>query len=234
MNPEQGIFLPGIQFVVEVAIILISEIRRLAHPHRLSGVDHLVAVCIHHLTIFPLLLLATYHGHRKEAAILLQQRIDLALLQEFLVLIVDVEYYICTTVAFVDSLHGVLRRTVALPTHTLRTVLVRQRTDLDFPRHHECRIEAESEVTDYGVRAILVLFEKLLRTRECDLIYLSISSAVIPMPRSETVRVPFSASTVTRTSSSPSSSLYSPNEASVRSFWVASTALLTSSRRKIS
>ena len=66
------------------------------------------------------------------------------------------------------------------------------------------------------------------------LIYLSISSAVIPIPASLTVRVPFSASTDTVTFSSPSSSLYSPQEARVFNFCVASTAFDTSSRRKIS
>ena len=64
------------------------------------------------------------------------------------------------------------------------------------------------------------------------LMYLSISSAVIPIPRSEIVIV--LSSNLTCTVKSPSSPLNSPTEESVFNFWVASTALETSSRRKIS
>ena len=64
------------------------------------------------------------------------------------------------------------------------------------------------------------------------LIYLSISSAVIPIPRSEMVIV--LSSNLIRTVKSPISPLNSPTEASVFNFCVASTALETNSRRKIS
>jgi hypothetical protein len=64
--------------------------------------------------------------------------------------------------------------------------------------------------------------------------YFLISSAVMPRPWSEIVILRASLSTVTRTFSSPSSPLYSPSAARLLSFWVASTALLTNSRRKIS
>ena len=64
------------------------------------------------------------------------------------------------------------------------------------------------------------------------LMYLSISSAVIPIPRSEMVMV--LSSNLTRTVRSPNSPLNSPTDESVFNFCVASTALETSSRRKIS
>ena len=66
------------------------------------------------------------------------------------------------------------------------------------------------------------------------LIYLSISSSVIPMPRSLMVSVPSFSFRFTLTVRSPSSPLKSPLSASVFIFCVASTALETISRRKIS
>ena len=66
------------------------------------------------------------------------------------------------------------------------------------------------------------------------LMYLSTSSAVMPMPRSVTVSVLASLSTETRIVRSPRSPFISPIDERVFSFWVASTALEISSRRKIS
>src|SRR4051812_48408678 len=66
------------------------------------------------------------------------------------------------------------------------------------------------------------------------LIYFLISSAVIPIPLSEIVIVFAFSSSFTRMLRSPSSLLYCPSEESLFTFCVASTALLTSSRRKIS
>ena len=56
----------------------------------------------------------------------------------------------------------------------------------------------------------------------------------MPMPRSVTVSVRLSASTLMRIVRSPMSPLASPLDESVLSFCVASTAFDTSSRRKIS
>ena len=66
------------------------------------------------------------------------------------------------------------------------------------------------------------------------LMYLSTSSAVMPMPRSVTVSVLASLSAETRIVRSPKSPFISPIDERVFSFWVASTALEISSRRKIS
>ena len=66
------------------------------------------------------------------------------------------------------------------------------------------------------------------------LINLSTSSAVIPMPWSDTVKVFFALSMDTRTRKSPKSPFTSPTDERVFSFCVASTALLINSRRKIS
>ena len=66
------------------------------------------------------------------------------------------------------------------------------------------------------------------------LIYLSISSSVIPIPRSLIVSVPSFSSRLTLTVRSPSSPLKSPFSASVFIFCEASTAFDTISRRKIS
>src|SRR5688572_2363821 len=67
------------------------------------------------------------------------------------------------------------------------------------------------------------------------LMYFLISSAVIPIPWSEIVILRVSLSTLTFTfKSSPTSPLYSPIADKRFSFWVASTAFETNSRRKIS
>ena len=66
------------------------------------------------------------------------------------------------------------------------------------------------------------------------LMYLSTSSAVMPMPRSVTVSVFFCGSTATWIVTSPSSPFTSPIDERVLSFCVASTAFEISSRRKIS
>mgnify|MGYP007127933468 CR=1 FL=1 len=66
------------------------------------------------------------------------------------------------------------------------------------------------------------------------LIYLSISSSVMPMPLSLMVMVPAFSSTDMRTVRSPSSPLKSPFSASVFIFCVASTAFETISRKNIS
>ena len=65
-------------------------------------------------------------------------------------------------------------------------------------------------------------------------IYFSISSESIPIPLSETVKVPSSLFTEIVTFKSPSSPLNSPTEANVFNFCVASIALDTNSRKKIS
>lgn len=66
------------------------------------------------------------------------------------------------------------------------------------------------------------------------LMYLSTSSAVMPMPRSVTVSVFCALSTATWIVRSPSSPFTSPIDERVLSFCVASTAFEMSSRRKIS
>ena len=66
------------------------------------------------------------------------------------------------------------------------------------------------------------------------MMYLSISSSVMPIPLSLMVKVLFFSSSDTRTVKSPSSPLNSPFSANVFIFCVASTALLTISRKKIS
>ena len=66
------------------------------------------------------------------------------------------------------------------------------------------------------------------------LMYLSISSAVIPIPRSIMLSVFAFLSTLMWMVKSPNSPLASPRLVNVLSFCVASTALETSSRRKIS
>ena len=88
-------------------------------------------------------------------------------------------------------------------------------------------------MTDNGIGIILIFLQEVVGSRECNLIDVfiyffcrqadtTIDTVIVSLPKD------------TCTVKSPSSPLNSPIEASVLSFWVASTALETNSRRKIS
>ena len=54
--------------------------------------------------------------------------------------------------------------------HCFRTLFIRERTDLNFLRHHKCGIETETEVSDDAVGGIFIFLKKFFRPRECNLI----------------------------------------------------------------
>ena len=136
VDPEERLLAHRIEVLVELLIVLLLQLRRFADPGRGGVVDDVVLVGIHIFTILPLLLLAESDRNRKEAAILLQQPLQLLLVQEVLVLIVDVEDDVGASVGLLGLLHGVLRCTVAAPLHG-RSILVRLGDDLHLLRYHE-------------------------------------------------------------------------------------------------
>lgn len=82
---------------------------------------------------------------------------------------------------FFSLLHRVFGRSVAAPFHRFGVFLVGAGDDFDFVGHHECRIEPQSEVT------MILWFLYFSRNSSAPekaiwLMYLSISSAVMPMP----------------------------------------------------
>ncbi len=170
MYPEQRIFLTRIQLVVEIAVVLVGEVGRLFGPCRLGVVNHLVTVGIHHLAVLPLLFLARHHRHWQEAAVFSQQRVYFTLLQEIFILVIDMQYYIGAAFGLVGFLHREFRRAVTFPPYGLRTLFVRQRTDLHLLGYHKRRVKPEAEMTDYGIGVVLVFLKKLFCPRKCYLI----------------------------------------------------------------
>ena len=60
----------------------------------------------------------------------------------------------------VGLLHLELGRPGAAPMYGFRTLFIGFRENLDLVRHHECRVESQSEVADD--RLVLVLLHELL------------------------------------------------------------------------
>lgn len=170
MNPEQRVVLTGVKLVVECEIILVGEVSRLARPCRFGDVDDIVAVGGLHLAVLPFHLLAGNYGHREEAAVFLEQRVDARLLEEFAVVVVDVEDDFRAALLLVARFYGELRRAVALPAHGLGAFLIAEGIDFNLFGHHECRVESEAEMADDGVCVVLVFFQEFLGTRECYLV----------------------------------------------------------------
>ena len=168
--PEERFLRHGIQVAVEFLVILVGQLRGLAHPRRLGVVDDVVLVGVDILAVFPLLLLAESDLYRKKAAILLQQSANLILVQEVLVLVVDIQDDIGTPVVLGRLLQRVLRRSVAAPFHRHGAFLVRASHDLHLLGDHERRVEAQPEMTDDSGRVVLVLLHELLRSGEGDLV----------------------------------------------------------------
>ena len=155
MDPEQGVVLAGIELVVEVAVVVVGELAGLLCPLRGRVVDYLVAAA---------------HGDGQEAAVLLEQSVDARLLEEFLVVVVDVEGYLSAAVGLVAVAHLEFGRAVAAPHYALCALLVRERAYLHLGRDHEGRVEAQTEVADDGVGRVLVFGKEFLGAGEGNLV----------------------------------------------------------------
>ena len=73
----------------------------------------MVFIGILHLTVFPLLFLAEYHGHGHELAVFIEQFFNLVLLQEFLAVVIYMEHDVGTAVSLVCLVDLVGRTAVA-------------------------------------------------------------------------------------------------------------------------
>ena len=91
MNPEQRVVLHWIKGVIELLVVLILQGARSLCPERLNIVDNVILISLHILTILPLGLLAESYRYSHKLAILVQKFLNLALLQEFLAVISNVE-----------------------------------------------------------------------------------------------------------------------------------------------
>ena len=80
MYVEQRIVAQGVKLAVELLVLLLGNLRRLARPQRVGVVDDVVAVGVDVLAVLPLGLLAECDRYGQEAAVLFQQLVDLILL----------------------------------------------------------------------------------------------------------------------------------------------------------
>lgn len=95
---EEWILAKRVELVVEILVLLLRYVGRLARPQRIDIVDDIVLVRVDILAVLPLLHLAEGNGHRQEAAILLKQLLDLRCLAVFAAIIRNVKHDGRTTV----------------------------------------------------------------------------------------------------------------------------------------
>ena len=137
MYPEQRFIRHRIQVTIELLIIFILQFAGLQCPQRITVIDDVIFVCFNLFSIFPVFLFTKSNRYGKKTTIFLQQRRDAGFFQEFFAFIVNVKYYICTTVSFIYVLNGELRTTIATPFHCLSTFFMGFRDYFHFLSHHE-------------------------------------------------------------------------------------------------
>ena len=169
VDREQRLVAHRVEFAVELLVLLLGDVGGLAGPQRLDVVDDVVLVGVDVFAVLPLLDLAEGDGHGQEAAVLLQQGLDLRILGVFERILREVQHDGRAAVAcLVSLLHLELGRPGAAPMYGFRTLFIGFRENLDLVRHHECRVESQSEMSDNGL--VLILLHELLGAREGDLV----------------------------------------------------------------
>ena len=91
VNPEQWIVLHWIESMIELLVVLILQGARSLGPERLHIINNVILVCLHVLAVLPLSLLAEGYRHCHKLAVLVQEFLNLALLEEFLAVVSDME-----------------------------------------------------------------------------------------------------------------------------------------------
>ena len=169
VDREQRLVAHRVEFVVELLVLLFGDVGGLAGPQRLDVVDDVVLVGVDVLAVLPLLDLAEGDGHGQEAAVLLQQGLDLGILGVFERILREVQHDGRAAVAgLVGLLHLELGRPGAAPVHGLGALAEGPGEYLDLVGDHERGVESQSEVPDDGL--VLILFHELLGAREGDLV----------------------------------------------------------------
>ena len=169
MDIEERIVAHGVELAVELPVLLLGDVGRLARPERIDVVHDIVLVRIDILAVLPLLHLPEGDGHGQEPAVLLQQPLDLRLVGIFERILRQMQHDgRAAVVRLVRLLHLELGRARAAPMHGLRPLAERTGDDLDLVRHHEGRIESQAEMADD--RLVLVLLHELLGSREGNLV----------------------------------------------------------------
>ena len=171
MNMEERFFeLSRIEFVVELIIVLISQVGRFACPSRVNIINDILFIKFDLFAVFPFFLLAESDLYRQELTVFLKQAFDGRVLEVLRELIVDMQNNIGTTLRLDGVLHRIFRVAFARPVNSLRVLFVRERENLHFLGNHEGRIETETEMADDGFCLVFVLVEELLCAGERDLV----------------------------------------------------------------
>ena len=123
VNVEQRLVSHRVESFVELVVVLVCQVSRLACPERLYLIDHVILVCIYIFAVLPLLLLAEDYRYRHELAVLVQQTLDASLPGIFLLVFCDIKGDDCTSVCFLTLFHFVFRRAVARPHNPLGAFL---------------------------------------------------------------------------------------------------------------
>ena len=126
MYPEKRVILSRLDCAIELQVVLIFQFSRLAGPQWLYIVYNLIFVGIYIFSVFPLLLLTENHRNGEEAAIFLQKCLDACLVEEFFLVIIDIEHNIGSASSFLYFVHLIFRRAVARPAHGFCTFFIRE------------------------------------------------------------------------------------------------------------
>ena len=113
MNMEERLLCHRVQGPVELVVVLVLEVCRLACPEWLYLVDDIVLVGIHIFSVLPLLLLTEYHRYGHELAVFAEQAFDALLLGILLLVVSDVKGDDSTSFSLLALLHLILRRALA-------------------------------------------------------------------------------------------------------------------------
>ena len=173
MNREERLFTYGIEFVVELLVLLGGDLGGFYGPQRGDVVDDVVLVGIDVFAVFPLLHLAESDGNGQEATVLAQQFFDLRIFAVFERIGRKVQYDRGPPVALLGRfLHFVFGRSFATPMYRLGALLVGAGENLHFVSDHESGVESQSEVADN--RLVLVFLHELLGARKGDLVNIAL------------------------------------------------------------
>lgn len=133
VDPEQGLFLEGVEVVIELLIVLVGEFVGGFGP---DGVG-----LVHHFAF-------KFHFHGEEFAVFGEDMLDARGFEEFLGVLGDVQDDVGATVRAITCAEGIGSAAVAGPVHCGGFLLPGLGLDLHGGGHHECGVETETELAD--------------------------------------------------------------------------------------
>ena len=176
VNLEQRIFeRHRVELMVEFLVVFVGQCRGLLFPYRIGIIDdtghfHLFFL-VFAFGFLPFFLHTAADGNGQESAVFVQHAHNTVFFQKFCGVVGNVQNDFCATVCLVYLLHFELGRAVAGPVHSGHIVLVRLGFDFHQRRHHEGRVETQSEVADdVGCVGAFVFLYKLLSAGESNLV----------------------------------------------------------------